>query len=50
MFTGIIEAQGTLMGRREEGTNVHLDEGTFHRGVAGDQSVATTGVPDRGGH
>ena len=45
MFTGIIEAQGTLMGRREEGTNVHLDvKAPFTEELQVDQSVAHDGV------
>jgi len=45
MFTGIIEAQGTLVGRREEGTNVHLDvKAPFTAALQVDQSVAHDGV------
>jgi riboflavin synthase len=45
MFTGIIEAQGTLVGRREEGTNVHLDvKAPFTEALQVDQSVAHDGV------
>ena len=45
MFTGIIEAQGTLVGKREEGTNVHLDvEAPFTEALQVDQSVAHDGV------
>jgi len=45
MFTGIIEAQGTLVGRREEGTNVHLEvKAPFTGELQVDQSVAHDGV------
>ncbi|MEE2918940.1 MAG: riboflavin synthase [Bacteroidota bacterium] len=45
MFTGIIEAQGTLVGKREEGTNVHLDvKAPFTAELNVDQSVAHDGV------
>ena len=45
MFTGIIEAQGTLVGKREEGTNVHLDvKAPFTEELQVDQSVAHDGV------
>ena len=45
MFTGIIEAQGMLVGKREEGTNVHLDvRAPFTEALQVDQSVAHDGV------
>ena len=45
MFTGIIEAQGMLVGKREEGTNVHLDvRAPFTETLQVDQSVAHDGV------
>ena len=45
MFTGIIEAQGELVGLRKEGTNVHLDvKAPFTSELQIDQSVAHDGV------
>ncbi|OUU16999.1 MAG: riboflavin synthase [Crocinitomicaceae bacterium TMED45] len=45
MFTGIIEAQGTLVALRHEGTNVHLDvRAPFTSSLQIDQSVAHDGV------
>jgi riboflavin synthase len=45
MFTGIIEAQGQLVGLRHEGTNVHLDvRAPFTSELQIDQSVAHDGV------
>ena len=45
MFTGIIEAQGELVGLRKEGTNVHLDvKAPFTSELQIDQSVAHEGV------
>ena len=45
MFTGIIEAQGELVGLRHEGTNVHLDvRAPFTSELQIDQSVAHDGV------
>ncbi len=45
MFTGIIEAQGELVGVRHEGTNVHLDvRAPFTPELQVDQSVAHDGV------
>ena len=45
MFTGIIEAQGELVGLRHEGTNVHLDvHAPFTSELQIDQSVAHDGV------
>ncbi|MGB1383982.1 MAG: riboflavin synthase [Flavobacteriales bacterium] len=45
MFTGIIEAQGELVGVRREGTNVHLDvRAPFTPELQVDQSVAHDGV------
>ena len=45
MFTGIIEAQGELVGLRKEGTNVHLDvKAPFTSELKIDQSVAHDGV------
>ena len=45
MFTGIIEAQGKLVGLRKEGTNVHLDvKAPFTSELQIDQSVAHDGV------
>jgi riboflavin synthase len=45
MFTGIIEAQGELVGLRKEGTNVHLDvKAPFTSELQIDQSVANDGV------
>ncbi|MGB1943624.1 MAG: riboflavin synthase [Flavobacteriales bacterium] len=45
MFTGIIEAQGELVGLRKEGTNVHLDvKAPFTSDLQIDQSVAHDGV------
>lgn len=45
MFTGIIEAQGELVGLRKEGTNVHLDvKSPFTSELQIDQSVAHDGV------
>ena len=45
MFTGIIEAQGTLVALRHEGANVHLDvRAPFTSSLQIDQSVAHDGV------
>ena len=45
MFTGIIEAQGELVGLRHEGTNAHLDvRAPFTSELQIDQSVAHDGV------
>ncbi len=45
MFTGIIEAQGELVGLRKEGTNVHLAvKAPFTSELQIDQSVAHDGV------
>ena len=45
MFTGIIEAQGTLVALRHEGTNVHFDvRAPFTSSLQIDQSVAHDGV------
>ena len=45
MFTGIIEAQGTLVALRHEGTNVHLDvRAPFTSSLKINQSVAHDGV------
>ena len=45
MFTGIIEAQGELVGLRHEGTNVHLEvRAPFTPSLRIDQSVAHDGV------
>ena len=45
MFTGIIEAQGELVGVRPEGTNLHLDvRAPFTSQLQIDQSVAHDGV------
>ena len=45
MFTGITEAQGTLVALRHEGTNVHLDvRAPFTSSLQIDQSVAHDGV------
>ena len=45
MFTGIIEAQGTLVALRHEGPNVHLDvRAPFTSSLQSDQSVAHDGV------
>jgi riboflavin synthase len=45
MFTGIIEAQGELVGLRREGTNVHLSvRAPFVHALQVDQSVSHDGV------
>ena len=45
MFTGIIESQGVLQSRREEGTNVHLEiQASFASELKVDQSVAHDGI------
>ena len=44
MFTGIIEAQGELVGLRKEGTSVHLDVKAPFASELQDQSVAHDGV------
>jgi riboflavin synthase len=45
MFTGIVESLGKIVGRREEGANVHFDlECSFLGDLKIDQSVAHDGV------
>lgn len=45
MFTGIVEAQGHIVGLEKEGTNVHYTlDAPFEEGVQIDQSIAHDGV------
>ena len=45
MFTGIIEAQGELVGLRQDGGNIHLDvRAPFVSALQVDQSIAHDGV------